>query len=238
MPVIDQGNLGSCTGCSSSYMFQWERRVVPRSILQVYYEARRRNGETNEDSGAYVRDAVLVLRQLGAGRASYWPYVEENVFIDPPLKVDRDALLRRLFDAYALENKDGTGDEYRHCLASHHPLVLGFTVYSGFMRSRVAQFGIYPAPDITKEYVLGGHAVCVVGYDNDFPNSDWAKHAVANGYPTNLLPKKVFIIRNSWGTGWGRDGDVAIDASFLSDLQFADDAWTGRNFAPPASGHA
>lgn len=236
MPVVDQGQIGSCTGCSTSYMFQWERRVVPRSILQVYYEARRKIGLEGEDSGAYIRDAVLVLRQLGAGRSSYWPYDENKYLIDPPEKVDRDALRRKLFDAYSLQNLDNSGNEYRHCLASKHPLVLGFTVYSSFMRSRVAQFGIYPFPDVSREYVLGGHAVVVVGYDDDFRNSPWAKDAIARGYPASLVPEKVFIIRNSWGTSWGRNGDVAMDARFIGSLDYADDAWTARNMAPAKSG--
>jgi C1A family cysteine protease len=236
MPVVDQGNIGSCTGCSTSYLFQWERRVVPRSILQVYYEARRKIDMVNEDSGAYIRDAVMVLRELGAGRASYWPYDEQKYLIDPPEKVDRDALRRKLFDAYSLQNIDESGNEYRHCLASKHPFVIGFTVYSGFLRQRVTDHGIYSYPDISREYIVGGHAIVCVGYDDDFRNSQWAKDAIAKGFPASLVPEKVFIFRNSWSRNWGRNGDVAMDARFISSLDFADDAWTARNMAPAKSG--
>jgi C1A family cysteine protease len=236
MPVVDQGDLGSCTGNAGSYFFQYVRRVVQRSRLQLYYEARRKEGTTNEDAGAYIRDIFLVLRELGAGRESWWPYDPSKFAVDPIDKVDRDAMRRRLLDALSLQNLDNSGDEYRHCLAEGFPFNIGFTVFSGFMSQRVAQFGIYGYPDLKREYDVGGHAVCAIGYDWDFQNSEWAKNAVASGLAPSAVPSKVFIIRNSWGPNWGKGGDVAIDANFLSDLDFADDAWTGRNVASASSG--
>jgi C1A family cysteine protease len=55
--------------------------------------------------------------------------------------------------------------------------------------------------------LLGGHAVLAVGYDD-------AKH--------------VFIVRNSWGTGWGMKGYFTMPYGYLLDSNLADDFWTVR----------
>lgn len=43
----------------------------------------------------------------------------------------------------------------------------------------------------------GGHAVCVVGWDDSFPKSKFASQPAGNG---------AFIVKNSWGASWGDKG--------------------------------
>ena len=45
--------------------------------------------------------------------------------------------------------------------------------------------------------VDGGHAVCIVGWDDNYSAANFNKTAPGNG---------AFIVRNSWGTGWGESG--------------------------------
>lgn len=44
---------------------------------------------------------------------------------------------------------------------------------------------------------VGGHAVCVVGWDDNYSKSKFRSTAPGNG---------AFIVKNSWGTGWGAKG--------------------------------
>ena len=54
---------------------------------------------------------------------------------------------------------------------------------------------------------LGGHAVCAVGYNDK---------------------EKRFLVRNSWGPGWGIGGYFKMPYAYLSDRNLSDDFWTIR----------
>ena len=92
------------------------------------------------------------------------------------------------------------------CLASGYPFVFGFTVYESFESQPVAQTGVVPMP-APKEQVLGGHAVLAVGYDDS---------------------RQCFIVRNSWGPGWGMQGYCYMPYLYLTDHNLASDFWTVR----------
>jgi hypothetical protein len=222
--AYDQENIGSCVANATGQEFQFVRNVAPRSRLQIYFEARRLQGWENEDTGCFIRDAMKVLAQLGAGRESWWPYDTTKFAVDPPLKVDRDALLRRIMTYYRLE----TRADFRRCLLEDYTFVAGITVYDYFVGAEAARFGIIPMPMPT-EREQGGHAVLCIGYDDDFINSDWAKAAVAAGFPIHAVPKRVYIFRNSWGP-WGHQGNFAIDADYIESNDLCGDCWTQRRY--------
>jgi len=55
------------------------------------------------------------------------------------------------------------------------------------------------------EQVLGGHAVLAVGYDD---------------------AQQRFLVRNSWGTGWGMQGYFTMPYTYLTQSSLASDFWT------------
>ena len=62
------------------------------------------------------------------------------------------------------------------------PIVFGCTLYDSFESNAVASNGMVPMPSANENQV-GGHCMLMVGYT-----------------------KTHFIIRNSWGAGWGDQG--------------------------------
>jgi C1A family cysteine protease len=61
-----------------------------------------------------------------------------------------------------------------------------------------------PGPN---EQEVGGHAVVAVGYDD---------------------AQQRFIVRNSWGTGWGMAGYFTMPYTYLTEPNLSDDFWTVR----------
>lgn len=93
--------------------------------------------------------------------------------------------------AYKIDNWGFVWDtvgQLKAALANYGPLPTSMRVYEDFMHYKS---GVY---SYTSGKSLGGHAVLLVGYDD------------AGQY---------FIVKNSWGAGWGEEGFFRIDYSEL-----------------------
>src|SRR5260370_679441 len=97
-------------------------------------------------------------------------------------------------------------NQMKGCLASGYPFVFGFTVYQSFETRTVAKSGHAPMP-MWGERPIGGHAVMAVGYDD---SNQW------------------FIVRNSWGKGWGLNGYFTMPYAYLIQQGLSSDFWTIR----------
>lgn len=95
-PVLDQGNLGSCTAHGYA---AWVMAILKKAGLPVfvisrlfqYYMERFKEGTVLTDSGAIVRDAFLVGATYGIVDESEWPYDVSKFAIQPPQNVYDDA---------------------------------------------------------------------------------------------------------------------------------------------------
>ena len=208
-PVYDQGQLGSCTanGIAGAIEFdqrkQGNKEFVP-SRLFIYYNERVIEGTVSQDSGAQIRDGVKVVAKLGAPPETDWPYNIAQFAQKPPPQAYTDAL-QDIATSYTRVTQNLA--QMQGCLAAGYPFVFGFTVYQSFESQAVATTGIVPMPS-PGESVLGGHCVVAVGYNN---------------------PTRQFIIRNSWGTGWGLSGYCMMPYEYLISTNLASDFWTIRS---------
>jgi C1A family cysteine protease len=211
-PVYDQGALGSCTGNAIAAAVQFIRAkqalqpdFVP-SRLFIYYNERVIEHTVAEDSGAMIRDGIKSISKLGVCPEPEWPYDINRFAKKPPAIAFKHALK---YKAVSYSRLVRTAAQMKGCLASGYPFVFGFTVYESFESEAVARTGVAPMPQAS-EQVLGGHAVLAVGYDDQ---------------------TQRFIVRNSWGTGWGMAGYFTLPYTYLTDSNLADDFWTVRLIA-------
>jgi C1A family cysteine protease len=206
-PIEDQGQLGSCTGnaIAGALEFLEMKDQVPfidLSRLFIYYNERVMEHTVKSDAGAQIRDGIKSVAKQGVCSEKKWPYRISKFATKPTAACYKEALKHRI----TVYQRLVTVDEMRACLADGYPFVFGFTVYESFESQAVAQTGVaqMPLPD---ERVLGGHAVLGVGYDD---------------------AGQRFIVRNSWGTGWGQQGYFTMPYAYLANRHLASDFWTVR----------
>jgi C1A family cysteine protease len=92
------------------------------------------------------------------------------------------------------------------CLAEGFPFALGIDLYESFYSTSTEKTGKVTIPQDTEGYI-GGHAVCCIGYNDK---------------------KKHFIIRNSWGSDWGKNGYCFIPYDYILNPDLADSFWMMR----------
>jgi C1A family cysteine protease len=203
-PVYDQGQLGSCTAnaIAAAIEFDQKKRFVP-SRLFIYYNERVIEGTVASDSGAQIRDGIKSVATQGAPPETVWPYDIAKFSVTPPPVAYTDAKADMVTLYQRLIQDLNT---MRGCLASGFPFVFGFTVYSSFESAAVAKSGIVPMP-ASGEQSVGGHAVMAVGYSD---------------------ASRQFLVRNSWGPGWGLKGYFKIPYAYLTETNLASDFWTIR----------
>jgi C1A family cysteine protease len=204
-PVYDQGHLGSCTANAIGASFEYEQvkqglKDFMPSRLFIYYNERAMEGTVDTDSGAMIRDGMKSVAKLGVCPETTWPYDIPKFTEKPPKQAYDEAGKHQ---ALVYRRVIPSLHQLQGCLASGYPFVFGFSVYESFMTEEVARTGKVPLPP-RGEQLIGGHAVLAVGYDDAIQS---------------------FIVRNSWGKGWGIKGYCTMPYGYLTDPQLARDFW-------------
>jgi C1A family cysteine protease len=199
--VYDQGTLGSCTANALCGLMGYDDPSLFGSRLFVYYNERKLENDISDDNGASLSDGIKTLQKYGVCSETEWPYDITKFTVTPSSQCYTDALKHK---ALQVKNIHNDVTSMKNALAQGYPFVVGIVVYPSFETETVAQTGIVPMPDPTLEESIGGHAVVCVGYD-DY--------------------KKCWIMRNSWGTGWGDAGYFYLPYLYLLDSSLASDLW-------------
>jgi C1A family cysteine protease len=208
-PVLDQGELGSCTAnaIANAHRFDQMKQGIKTNFLPsrlfIYYNERAMEGTINSDAGAQIRDGIKTLAQQGACPEAIWPYDIASFAKKPPANAYTEA---EKHQAIAYQRVVQSLSQIKGCLAAGYPFVFGFSVYESFESQTVTKTGKMPMP-APKEKSLGGHAVLAVGYDD---------------------AKQTVTVMNSWATSWGDNGFFYMPYAYINDGNMAADFWTVR----------
>jgi len=203
--VEDQGTLQACTAFAGIALIEYfanRSRAKSTDLSPLFlYKAARNLMSLNGDVGASVRETMKAMALFGVPPEQYWTYEEDKVDEEPPPFCYSYA---QNFQALKYFRLDYAGiatevllSQIKAVLAAGFPCMFGFTIYTSAYDNFNIDQGYIPFPSVEKDRVVGGHAVVAVGYD-DLQTIPCAEHTgISHG---------AFLIRNSWGTDWGKEG--------------------------------
>lgn len=205
-PVYDQMQLGSCTANAGAAAIDFERKHQGLPFLTpsrqfIYYNTRALEGTTGFDAGGEVRDVIKTLVAQGVCPESQWPYERSNLTEKPTAECYAAALK---FEALNYSRVNQTKYALKYALSQKkRPVQYGMSVYEQIESDQAAKDGVITMPSASAE-PIGGHAVCLVGY-NDVSSQ--------------------FIFRNSWGAAWGDAGYGYIPYDYILNADLCSDFW-------------
>ena len=199
----NQGRQGSCVGWATAYALKsYQERVeegwefsdhTTFSPAWIYNQVKAPGpcgGTDPYDCGAYIHEALEFMVQKGTSTLSTMPYDDSDYRTQPSAAAVQEATRfksRSMSSVRSVEHLKGS-------IANRHPIVIGMNVYSSFYRLS----GPSSVYNNLQGDPGGGHAVTLVGYDDD-------KYGGA------------FKVINSWGQDWGDEGFFWLPYSTFSD---------------------
>jgi len=222
-PVEDQGRLGSCTAQAGAGIIEYyERKSFHRHIESsrlFLYKVTRNLMKMKGDTGAYLRSTIGAMVLFGVPPEEYWPYSDgpDDFDNEPPAFCYSFAQNFKTLRYYRHDPPSASPgsvlSRVKTYLSAGHPAMFGFTVYSSI--EQASGTGRIPFPS-SLDKIEGGHAVVAAGYDD--------RMKVKNKYGGEET-SGAFLIRNSWGQGWGEAGYGWLPYDYLR-RGLAEDFWS------------
>jgi hypothetical protein len=191
----NQGKQGSCVAWSSAY--------AARSIIESASTAQDPNAVAYSPAflynqigldgcqGSYIIKAMQFMTNKGSVPYNDFPYDDNDCSRQPNGQMANNAMQHRMHGFNRLTEDDGVSNisfrAIKEHLAKDAPVVIGMMVGGSFMQDMMGQKVWHPTEEDYNQIGFGGHAMCVIGYDD----------RVEGG---------AFQIMNSWGPEWGQNG--------------------------------
>jgi len=198
-PISNQLSLSSCVAnCVGDLLeivigLEDPANVVQISRLHLYWSARSYTRDTGLDEGTFIANAIDSLRTLGVCREETWPYDVTKVFAQPPLRAYKESLDNKISEYYRVYGgATSRADGVEVAVRANHPVTIATAVDNSFIAYRGGG-KVWMPPSSW----VGYHAMIVVGV-----------RTTANG-------RREFLLRNSWGAGWGDNGRCWVDESYI-----------------------
>ena len=192
--IGDQGNTGSCVGWGTAdAVLRWHFVKAGRlgkterlSVRYVWMASKETDPYTTrptsfiESDGTWLTAALGIAQKFGVVTDKVLPFKlggQSQMFTDTANTFYALAAQRRIASYFNL-GRDLS--KWRNWLATQGPILTRLDVDAAFMNATATKGKL---DSYTPGSGLGGHCVALVGYVNG-----------------------RFIVRNSWGTGWGDKG--------------------------------
>lgn len=189
----DQGQQGSCVAWSSAYAAQTilyaaatheDPNRIKFSPSYLYNQIR-----LDGCQGSYIQRAMDAMSRNGGVPLNDYPYDDQDCEREPNMQQIREGQQNKIhgFTRLTNDNEEINPRAIKEHLAKDAPVVIGMMVGQSFMQDMMGQELWQPTQMDASQMGMGGHAMCVIGYDD-------RKFGGA------------FQIMNSWTPNWGKNG--------------------------------
>jgi hypothetical protein len=194
-PVGDQGHQGSCVAWSSAYAARTIEEAArtgadPNSLRFSPSFLYNQIGLENCD-GSYIEKAMEFMTQSGSVPYDQFPYDDHDCAKQPDQQLLEEARQYKMrgFNRLTPGDRNNVIDLHaiKENIAQGAPVVIGMQVGGSYMQPMLGKDLWEPSEEDRSMLGFGGHAQCVVGYDD-------RKYGGA------------FLLMNSWGPQWGNNG--------------------------------
>ncbi len=196
---LNQGKQGSCVGWASAYaartiLYSKETGKDPNkaafSPAYLYNQI-----ALDGCQGTYLPEAMKTMKAGGVAPFSVFSYDESTCSNKPDREETEIARNFRIDGFERLTNTEQTDEvnmlAIKQNLAQGAPVVIGMMVGGSFMQSMTGEEVWIPTSSDYDMRGFGGHAMCVIGYDD-------------------YLEGGAFQLMNSWGENWGNQGTAWV----------------------------
>jgi hypothetical protein len=196
-PVRNQRGRGTCVAhaCTAvrEFLLGQDSTGGDLSEQYLYWACKQRDGHNG--AGTWIHVGMAVLEDLGICPEVVWPYVPDPIPGNegqgpPPATAGGEASQFRIGSSSKMQPRWEA--DLRQALAGGKPVAFSVPVYKYWQTQPVRNSGDIRMP-LPSDENIGGHAMCLVGYQDD-------PDVPGGGF---------FLVRNSWGTGWAANSAVA-----------------------------
>jgi hypothetical protein len=208
--VWDQEQASACVGFATSRAVMVRCAVMGTPIARpsrvapyTWARAAERAGASVplQDQGCEPADAVAGIAKWGICSDAVWPFDMATINDEPTLEDLEDSAIVLISGSYSIDTEGADRlNDVCQALAAGYPVTIGVQVDNAF--EAYMGKGCVTAPIASQE--LGGHDLCLLGYETQADGSIWVRGV------------------NSWTSGWGDHGYFWADMAWLTDAGAGD----------------
>jgi len=191
-PIRDQGNCGSCWAFATTAALESQELIVnntPGINVDLSEQMLVCCSNSGSCSGGYVNTSSDYIRDTGLPTESCCTYTATNASCNLTPTCTNGCIALYTITGWHWVTK--SVENLKSELCTYGPLIVGMRVYKDFFSY---YRGIY---SYVKGPYRGDHAILLVGYND---------------------AEQYFIVKNSWGLGWGESGYFRISYSDVTSV--------------------